>query len=123
MMRGALGSGSRSETSYRAAWIRQRAASRIPLSGKSSATPPRVQVLGSGFGYHGSARPSNRIREYIKSRILPSSTLRHYIMECPLIAKFRPQGQHDLYSLIVHLLDSATLRDILREYPQFAPKL
>ena len=50
-------------------------------------------------------------------------TLRHYIMECPLIAKFRPQGQHDLYSLIDHLLDSATLREILREYPQFAPRL
>ncbi|MPC93383.1 hypothetical protein E2C01_088509 [Portunus trituberculatus] len=38
-------------------------------------------------------------------------------MECPLIAKFRPQGQHDLYSFIDHLLGSATLRDILREYP------
>ncbi|MPC17181.1 hypothetical protein E2C01_010029 [Portunus trituberculatus] len=44
-------------------------------------------------------------------------------MECPHIAKFRPQCQHDLYSLIAHLLDSATLRDILREYPQFAPRL
>ncbi|MPC33321.1 hypothetical protein E2C01_026665 [Portunus trituberculatus] len=33
-------------------------------------------------------------------------------MECPHIAKFRPQSQHDLYSLIDHLVDSATLRDI-----------
>ncbi|MPC32692.1 hypothetical protein E2C01_026017 [Portunus trituberculatus] len=30
-------------------------------------------------------------------------------MECPHIAKFRPQGQYDLYSLIDHLLDSVTL--------------
>ncbi|MPC58549.1 hypothetical protein E2C01_052555 [Portunus trituberculatus] len=44
-------------------------------------------------------------------------------MECPLIAKFRPQSQHDLYSLIDHLLDSATLKEILREYPQFASRL
>ncbi|MPC18843.1 hypothetical protein E2C01_011737 [Portunus trituberculatus] len=44
-------------------------------------------------------------------------------MECPLIAKFRPQGQHDMYSLIDRLLDSATLKEILREYPQFAPRL
>ncbi|MPC39280.1 hypothetical protein E2C01_032811 [Portunus trituberculatus] len=43
-------------------------------------------------------------------------------MEYPLIAKFRPQG-HDLYSLIDQLLDSTTLRDILKEYPQFAPRL
>ncbi|MPC75032.1 hypothetical protein E2C01_069416 [Portunus trituberculatus] len=54
---------------------------------------------------------------------LRGHTLRHYITECPHIAKFRPQGQHDLYSLIDLLLDSATLRDILREYPQFAPRL
>ncbi|MPC81868.1 hypothetical protein E2C01_076506 [Portunus trituberculatus] len=51
------------------------------------------------------------------------NTLRHYIVECPLIAKFRPHGQHDLYSLIDHLLFSTTLRDILREYPQFVPRL
>ncbi|MPC60105.1 hypothetical protein E2C01_054142 [Portunus trituberculatus] len=38
-------------------------------------------------------------------------------------AKFRPQGQHDLYSLIDHLLHPATLRDIFKEYPQFAPRL
>ncbi|MPC09909.1 hypothetical protein E2C01_002528 [Portunus trituberculatus] len=51
-------------------------------------------------------------------------TLRHYIMECPLIPKFRPQGQHDLYSLIDHLLDSTTPRDnILEQYPHFAPRL
>ncbi|MPD06335.1 hypothetical protein E2C01_102141 [Portunus trituberculatus] len=68
---------------YRAAWICQRAASRIPLLGKSSAAPPRDQVLGFGFGSHGSARPSNRIREYIKSRILPSST-GNQIWETPL---------------------------------------
>ena len=50
-------------------------------------------------------------------------TLHHYVMECPLIAKFRPQGHPDLSTLIDHLLDSATLRDILKEYPKFAPRL
>ncbi|MPC42970.1 hypothetical protein E2C01_036605 [Portunus trituberculatus] len=69
------GDESKQRDEYRAAWIRQRAASRIRLSGKSSAAPPSAQVLGSEFGFHGSAGPSNRIREYIKSRILPSSTL------------------------------------------------
>ena len=50
-------------------------------------------------------------------------TLHHYVMDCPLIAKFRPQGQPDLHTLIGHLLDSATLGDILKEYPKFAPRL
>ncbi|MPC82857.1 hypothetical protein E2C01_077543 [Portunus trituberculatus] len=65
---------SKQRDEYRPAWIRHRAASRIPLSGKSSAAPAHAQVLGFGFGLHGSTRPSNRIREYIKSRILPSSS-------------------------------------------------
>ncbi|MPC72871.1 hypothetical protein E2C01_067185 [Portunus trituberculatus] len=76
--RGDLGPTARPVPRHRAAWIRQRAASRIPLSSKSSAAPPHAQVLRSGFGSHGSARPSNRIREYIKSQILPSSMSQWY---------------------------------------------
>ncbi|MPC49633.1 hypothetical protein E2C01_043442 [Portunus trituberculatus] len=51
------------------------------------------------------------------------ATLRHYVTECPLIPKFRWQGQHDLYTLIDHLLDPATFRDTLKEYPVVAPRL
>ena len=49
--------------------------------------------------------------------------LQHYVMKCPLIAKFRLQGQYDLYTLIDNFLDSATLRDILKEYLKFALRL
>ena len=45
------------------------------------------------------------------------------VTEWPLIAKFRLQGLLDMYTLIDHILDSATLRDILKDHLKFAPRM
>ncbi|MPC74816.1 hypothetical protein E2C01_069192 [Portunus trituberculatus] len=90
--------------------------------GRDTASHDRVAMrLRLGYKYFWEVSASPRVCCVL--RAAPRGhTLRHCIMECPFIAKFRPQGQPDLCSLIDHL-DSATLRDVLREYPQFARRL
>ena len=50
-------------------------------------------------------------------------TLAHYIMECPLLVHFRPQGHWDLPSLISWFINNDRLPAILKEFPHFSPPL
>ena len=50
-------------------------------------------------------------------------TLAHYIMECPLLVHFRPQGHWDLPSLISWFINHDKLPAIIKEFPHFSPPL
>ena len=49
-------------------------------------------------------------------------TLRHYVLECPAIASYRPQGINDVPSLVTWFIDHNIVPDIVKEHPQFAPR-
>ena len=46
----------------------------------------------------------------------------HYVMECPLVAHYRPQGEWTLPEMVSWLITEGVLSSILKEYPNFAPR-
>lgn len=49
-------------------------------------------------------------------------TLQHYVLQCPSLAEFRPQGQWDLSSMVCFLINNDIIPKIMRKYPKFAPR-
>ena len=49
-------------------------------------------------------------------------SLHHYVLECPVLEHFRPEGQFDLPSMVTWFINNNVVSSILKEYPNFAPK-
>ena len=47
----------------------------------------------------------------------------HYVMECPLLVHFHPQGNWDLPPMISWFLNNDIIPVILKDFPLFAPPL
>ena len=54
---------------------------------------------------------------------LAGHTLAHYVMECPLLVHFRPQGNWDLPPMISWFFNNDIIPAILKDFPLFAPPL
>ena len=53
---------------------------------------------------------------------LGGHTLSHYVLDCPLVSPYRPQGHFELPEMVSRLINNGAIFRIVKEYPHFAPR-